>query len=131
MVVVVVVMVVVMVVLVMVVLLLLVLLLLLLPLHALLHRNSLWISSLLAALCSPLSISSALFFVITFFFPHFYLFLHLCFFSLSPGAGSTGVSPDKAVNFCPKCGDCTLQSPDHWFWMPNTPIKSLTTLKVH
>jgi alpha-L-fucosidase len=41
----------------------------------------------------------------------------------NPGGGSTGVAPDKATGFCPKCGDCTLQSPDHWFWMPNTPIK--------
>ena len=45
-----------------------------------------------------------------------------------PGAGSTGVSPRTATDFCPKCGDCTLQSPDHWFWMPNTPIKDLETL---
>lgn len=45
-----------------------------------------------------------------------------------PGAGSTGESPKTATNFCPKCGDCTLQTPDHWFWMPNTPIKSLRTL---
>ena len=46
----------------------------------------------------------------------------------APGAGSRGVSPAKATNFCPKCGDCTLQSPDHWFWMPNTPIKPLAQL---
>eukprot|EP00038_Savillea_parva_P024194 m.43322 g.43322 ORF g.43322 m.43322 type:complete len:467 (+) comp6390_c0_seq1:26-1426(+) len=48
----------------------------------------------------------------------------------APGAGSTGVSPDKATNFCPKCGDCTLQAPDHWFWMPNTPIKPLSQLQA-
>eukprot|EP00041_Stephanoeca_diplocostata_P039734 m.1637621 g.1637621 ORF g.1637621 m.1637621 type:complete len:471 (+) comp25984_c0_seq1:180-1592(+) len=45
-----------------------------------------------------------------------------------PGAGSTGVSPESATNFCPKCGDCTLQSPDHWFFMPGTPIKSLAEM---
>ena len=28
---------------------------------------------------------------------------------VASGAGGTGVSPDKATNFCPKCGDCTLQ----------------------
>mmetsp|Transcript_30038 Transcript_30038/g.44514 ORF Transcript_30038/g.44514 Transcript_30038/m.44514 type:complete len:469 (+) Transcript_30038:78-1484(+) len=45
------------------------------------------------------------------------------------GAGNTGESPETATNFCPKCGDCTLQSPDVWFWEPNIPIKSLDTLK--
>eukprot|EP01079_Euglenida_sp_SAG-EU17-18_P002554 gene2554-73_t len=46
----------------------------------------------------------------------------------APGAGSGGQSPKDAKAFCPKCGDCTLQAPDHWFWMPNTPTKSLDTL---
>jgi len=41
----------------------------------------------------------------------------------APGAGSTGEPPDTATNFCPKDCDCTLQAPDHWFWMPSTPIK--------
>ena len=46
-----------------------------------------------------------------------------------PGQGFTGVSPKNATNFCPKCGDCTLQAPDVWFWVPNTPIKSLSDLQ--
>eukprot|EP00039_Didymoeca_costata_P024254 m.9779 g.9779 ORF g.9779 m.9779 type:complete len:461 (-) comp4131_c0_seq1:25-1407(-) len=44
------------------------------------------------------------------------------------GGGSRGVTPSQATNFCPKCGDCTLQAPDVWFWVPGTPIKSLETL---
>lgn len=43
----------------------------------------------------------------------------------SPGGGSTGVSPlQNPTNFCPKGSDCTLQSPDVWFWVPDTPSKS-------
>ena len=40
-----------------------------------------------------------------------------------PGGGSRGVPPQQATNFCPKGSDCTLQAPDVWFWMPNTPSK--------
>ena len=46
----------------------------------------------------------------------------------SPGAGSRGEPPDVAANFCPKCGDCTLQAPDKWFWEPDAPIKPLSQL---
>lgn len=45
------------------------------------------------------------------------------------GAGFRGTIPTQyPTTFCPKGADCTLQAPDHWFWMPNTPIKSLATL---
>ena len=45
------------------------------------------------------------------------------------GAGFRGTTPTQyPTTFCPKGSDCTLQAPDHWFWMPNTPIKSLATL---
>lgn len=46
----------------------------------------------------------------------------------APGEGSTGVSPASATNFCPKCGDCTLQSPDHWFFMPGSDSHALWQL---
>ena len=40
------------------------------------------------------------------------------------GAGFRGTVPTEyPTTFCPKGSDCTLQAPDHWFWMPNTPIK--------
>ena len=45
------------------------------------------------------------------------------------GSGNRGISPDNATDFCPKCGDCTLQAPDTWFWEPTAPIKSLETLQ--
>ena len=48
----------------------------------------------------------------------------------APGAGSRGIEPGATGSgaFCPKCGDCTLQAPDTWFWEPNQPIKPLSTL---
>jgi alpha-L-fucosidase len=47
----------------------------------------------------------------------------------APGAASPGRSPATYPDgFCPKGSDTTLQSPDVWFWVPNTPIKSLATL---
>jgi alpha-L-fucosidase len=45
------------------------------------------------------------------------------------GVGNRGTPPTQyPTTFCPKGADCTLQAPDHWFWMPHTPIKSLATL---
>ena len=48
----------------------------------------------------------------------------------APGAGGKGTIPDSSASlkFCPKGADVTLQSPDVWFWVPKTPIKSLATL---
>ena len=48
----------------------------------------------------------------------------------APGAGGRGVSPasPSATAFCPKGADCTLQSPDTWFWEPDHAIKPLSQL---
>jgi len=45
----------------------------------------------------------------------------------STGCNSGGGDPDS-TEWCPAGCDTTLQDGDHWFWMPNTGIRSLSDL---